>query len=227
MSVDLIKDDLEIIGILKGLCNSKSKLWCWQDIIHDDGTKERIVHYVIIQKVDPIRKTFHVRPNIKQGFRFDSKFKTFILAKERAVAFSFVPRDVGTQYMIIGIPTQITPVKAEFINSVELVEREDEDKHQHLRTAQRKQINSAKMVGIRKHDREGLLGVLDFHFLYDLSAGGLSFRVENPAEFIKDERIVAVSIDGKTLETPYRLIVRSIREMDEDKFKVGCQFIKD
>ena len=32
MSVDLIKDDLEIIGILKGLCNSKSKLWCWQDI---------------------------------------------------------------------------------------------------------------------------------------------------------------------------------------------------
>ncbi|EQC44219.1 PilZ domain-containing protein [Bacteriovorax sp. Seq25_V] len=227
MSGEVIKDDLEIIGILKGLSNNKTKLWCWQDVIHEDGTKERVVHYVIIQKVDPIKKVFHVRPNVKHGFRFVGDAKTFILAKERAIAFSFVPRDVGTQYMMIAIPTQVTPVKAEFIQSVELVERENEGKHQHLRAAERKQITSTKMVGIRKYDNEGLLGILDFHFLYDLSAGGLSFRVEDPAEFFKDERIVAVSIDGKNLANPYRLIVRSIREMEDGKFKVGCQFIKD
>lgn len=219
----LIKDDLEIIGILKGLMQQKTKLWCWQD---SSESGKRIVQYAIIQKVDPIKKVFYLRPNTKLGFKFTMNVPIFILANARAVAFSFYAREIGSQFIITPIPSKVTLVTGEYLDKISLVEKEDELANSHLRQVVRRKFESGKIIGVRRLNDLEEVGILSFFTLYDISSGGMGFCVQDPSEFNVDERIVVESLDGICLAKKIILGVKSVRQINDLEFKVGCQYIE-
>lgn len=225
MSQQVITDDLEIAGILKGLSQNKTKLWCWQNTKVDG---ERPVHYCLVQKVDQIKKIFTIRPTNKHGFRFVDGEPIFIFAQGRCVACKLDMRDLNKQGIILPLPDKLSVLNESFIQQVELVEREDEAANEHKREAARKTAKTGQMVGVRKINKETEeLETLDFYTLYDMSKGGMGIKVNDPAEFQKSDILVLVSVDGKDLSKAIRGQVMSIRQTEDivESFKVGIKFI--
>lgn len=220
-----IVDDLEIIGVLKSLAINKIKLWSWQDVSLSSGEKRRIVQYALIQKVDPMKNIFFLKPSSKNGFKFEENILIYLLANKRAVAFSVMPRELGSQFVIAQIPKKMTNVESEFINKIELVEKEDEVRHSHLRKNPRKQLKTGQLVGVRRVGLNGEIGLLNFYELFDVSSGGMGFCVDDPSELHIDEVILVESIDGSTLAKNLELVVKSVRQLEEFIFKVGLEFL--
>lgn len=220
-----IVDDLEIIGILKKLAMNKIKLWIWQDVSLPSGERRRIVQYSLIQKVDPIKNIFFLKPSSKNGFKFEENILIYLLANKRAVAFSIMPREMGTQFVIAQIPKKMTNVESEFIDKIELIEKEDEAKYSHLRQNTRKQLKAGQLVGVRRVGMNGEIGILNFYDLFDVSSGGMGFCVDDPSELNVDEVILVESIDGSTLAKSLELVVKSVRQLEDSIFKVGLEFL--
>jgi len=225
MAQELITDDLEIAGILKALSQNKTKLWCWQNTKVDG---ERPVHYCLVQKVDQIKKFFSIRPTNKNGFRFVEGEPIFLFAQGRCVACKLDMRDLNKQGIILPLPDKLSVLNESFIQQVELVEREDEAANEHKRDVPRKSAKSGQMVGIRKINKETQeLETLDFYTLYDMSKGGMGVKVNDPAEFQKNDLVAVLSVDGKELAKRINGQVMSIRQTEDiiESFKIGIKFI--
>lgn len=107
------------------------------------------------------------------------------------------------------------------------VEVENEAKFLHMRTAPRSKPKGDQLITIRKRKNE-TEGESEY-LLYDLSQGGMAFRIYDPVEFEVSEKIYVVAMSGKPLSQPLVGLVRSVRALPDEisEYKVGVQFIKE
>lgn len=226
-SPQLITDDLEIIGIFKAFMQRKEKLWTWQTI-SGPGNK-RVVHYSIVKKVDPLRKIIELKPNNKSGFRFDSKSEIFLFSKVRSIAIKLKVREMGADFIILALPQKLNLIHGDFLKNIELVEKENEQANKHLRQVPRVVAQEEQLLGLRRSSsEEQSTAPLEFFALHDMSQGGLSFHVSDPAEFSVGDFVVIEHLNDKELKNKLRGRVASLRLLEEsqDLFKVGVAFVK-
>lgn len=226
-SPQLITDDLEIIGIFKAFMQRKEKLWTWQTI--SGAGNKRVVHYSIVKKVDPLRKIIELKPNNKSGFRFDSKTEIFLFSKVRSIAIKLKVREMGAEFIILALPQKLNLIHGDFLKNIELVEKENEQANKHLRQVPRVVAQEEQLLGLRRSGlEEQSTAPLEFFALHDMSQGGLSFYVSDPAEFSVGDFVVIEHLNDKELKSKLRGRVASLRLLEEgqDLFKVGVAFIK-
>tara|TARA_R110000868_G_scaffold42681_8_gene144062 strand:- start:380 stop:1066 length:687 start_codon:yes stop_codon:yes gene_type:complete len=220
-----ITDDLEIIGIFKEFAKSRKCLWAWQQNLDESG--KRPVHFITIKKVDPIKKTIIVFPNNSDGFRFTKGSEIFLFCSDRGLAIKTPVREFEKDFITIPLPARLNVLSKEFLQKIELVERENEDRNKHKRAAPRSQAKTGQLVGIDRIDEYEQTIRSDLHSLYDISAGGMGFMVHDPAEFAVGDLVRVTHVDGKKL--PKELIgsVVAVRHLEDeviDTFKIGVKF---
>jgi hypothetical protein len=223
----LITDDLEIIGIFKAFMQRKEKLWTWQTAA--TGKSRRVVHYSIVKRVDPLKKTIELKPNNRSGFHFTSSDEIFLFSKVRSIAIKLKVREMGPEFIVLVLPVKLNTIHGDFLKNIELVEKENEDAHKHMRTVPRVVALEEQLVGIRrKTDSESQYQPLEFYGLHDMSQGGLSFHVSDPAEFTVGDTVQVEHLNAKELKTALAGKVASVRllEDNEELFKVGVAFLK-
>lgn len=218
-----INDDMEIVGIFKAFHQKKEKLWVWQQ--KDEDKIRRIVHYAMIRKVDALRKTIEFCPNNTLGFHFDPNKAIYLYSNKRSIALKLKMREYSNQFIIIGLPKKLNLVEGHFLNNIELVERENEQAHEHKRQVPRIPAKSQQTIGLRRtpNDRPGALEVYPLH---DISRGGMSFVVNDPAEFVVGERLELQNIDNRVLpkKLPGKVVSIKLFQEAEDEFKIGVAF---
>jgi hypothetical protein len=219
-----IKDDLEILGIFKAFLQKKEKLWLWQKSFQQG--QQRIVHYAIVKKIDPFKKIIELRPNNSTGFKLtNAQEPIFIYSGQRGVAVKVLMREFNPQFISFNLPSSLNLLSRDFLSNLQLVEKENEELHQHQRETPRIQTKGCKFLGLKRKD-ENLQSPLLNYELYDMSKGGLAFEVYDPAEFAKGERVIIISVDGKELPNFIDGEVASVKQLDGlEIFKVGVKFI--
>lgn len=225
MQKKFITDDLEIIGIFKEFVKSKKHMWAWQQ--NPDASGKRPVHFITVKKVDPIKKTIVVYANNSDGFRFTKGAEIFLFCSNRGLAIKTPVRELEKEYLTIPLPARLNLLSKEFLEKIELVEKENEDNHKHKRGAPRSQAKSGQLVGIDKLSDNGSILRTDLYSLYDISAGGMGFKVHDPAEFTTGDLIRVTHVDGKLLGKALTGVVMAVRQMEDEileTFKIGVKF---
>jgi hypothetical protein len=218
-----IDDDLEIIGIFKGFLQRKEKLWIWQR--SPDGKSQRLVHYAIVRRIDSIKKFIELRPNNTQGFFIkDKELPLFVFSNIRKVALKTYVRECTNEFLTFPLPQKLNAIVGDQLQDLELIERENEELHEHERGSPRIQAKVAQTLMLRRLSAPPKSPLAHYN-LYDISQGGLSFEVYDPAEFLVDEKLTFLSLDGKPFAKELIGIVSSIRQLQEGIFKVGIKFI--
>ncbi|MFZ8933162.1 MAG: PilZ domain-containing protein [Bacteriovoracaceae bacterium] len=229
MSDQSITDDMEIIRILMEIQLKKERLWVWQKELGEDG--KRPVHLCTIKKVDQIKNTIELRPTNTGGFRFTSSGTYFVFSEHRTLAFADTPIMLNENSLVIKLPVSMKVIKGDFVEKLQLVEKENEAVHMGKREAPRVTARSGQIVSMRRYsEQKGVRHpVLKFE-LYDVSSGGMSFILEDPAEFELEERLEVLSIDKTPFSQDVIGLVRGVREMEGEEgrglYKVGVQFIR-
>ncbi|MCP4913613.1 MAG: PilZ domain-containing protein [Oligoflexia bacterium] len=221
----LISDDLEIIDLFKVIQRDKEKIWAWQQDKLENGV--RPVHFVNVRKVDPLKKLIEVIPTTNTDFTYVKGKDLFIYCKAKNIATKITMRELESGYLTFKIPERLNILSEELASKLSIVEKENEEDNAHKREAPRKQADG-QMVTVNKTDEAGNIILDDMYTLYDISAGGMGFRVYDPAEFLKGDMVTVPSVNGKDLPNPLRGEVMSVRLMEDegDIFKVGVRFIK-
>lgn len=220
-----ITDDLEIIGTFKAFKTVKSKLWAWQQKTNEKGL--RPVHFIRVQKVDPIKKIIIFCPINADEFKFFKDEEIFIFSSDKGMAFKTPIRTMQAGILSVAMPKRLNFLSADFLAKIEIVEKDNEEINLHKRQAPRKQAKGDQIIGLKKLSVSGEEIKEGFYYLYDISAGGMGFKIEDPAEFEVGERVCLYSIDGNNLPKKIYGIVMSVRQMEEKKahvFKVGVKF---
>tara|TARA_R110002072_G_scaffold64203_2_gene159199 strand:- start:39772 stop:40461 length:690 start_codon:yes stop_codon:yes gene_type:complete len=220
-----IADDLEIIDLFKVILRDKEKLWAWQQDKLPNGV--RPVHFVSIRKVDPIKKIIEVIPTTNTGFTYVKGKDLFLYCKSKNIATKISMRELESEYITFTIPQKLNILSEELAEKLAIVEKENEESNAHKREVPRKQADG-QLVTVHKVDENGEIIHDDLFGLYDISAGGMGFRVYDPAEFLKGDRVIVPSVNGKDLPNSLKGEVMSVRLMEDegDIFKVGVRFIK-
>lgn len=220
-----ITDDLEIIGIFKEFARTRKSLWAWQQT--PDQTGKRPVHFITIKKVDAIKKTIVVYPNNSDGFRFTKDSEIFLFCSIRGLAIKTAVREFEKDFLTIPLPKKLNILSKEFLEKIELVERENENNHKHERVAPRSQAKTGQLVGIDKLNPSLETLRSELFNLYDISAGGMGFMVHDPAEYTPGDKIRVTHVDGKALPKHLYGEVMAVRQIEGesvDTFKVGVKF---
>ncbi len=220
----VITDDLEIIGIFKAFLQRKEKLWLWQK---KDTGAQRIVHYGLVKKIDGVKKFIEIRPNNTTGFKLNPKEPLFLYSTKRSVALKCMMRECEKDFLVLAIPARLNFIQGDFLQNMELVEKENEQAHAHERKAPRKQANDDQIIGLRRQLGSEVSSVLIYKF-YDISQGGMAFEVYDPAEFVIGDEVVVLYIDDKPLKEGIKGKVVSVRQLPDnpETFKIGVQFQK-
>ncbi len=220
---DFIEDDLTIINIFKKLLSTGDKVWLWQNPEHKGGIRH--AHFAVIKRYDILEKYIEVRPIEGHNFRFTPKRPVYLLSDDFKVAFLMKIKKFEPLFIAFETPTKLKVVSDDFKRGLEIVEKENEKKFSHLRSAPRKSASEDQSIGITRETKEGKF---QYYFLYDISAGGMGFLSEDPGEFAVGDSLFAHSIDGNSLPRVLKGKVVAIRNMEETgHFKVGVQFISD
>ena len=218
-----ILDEFEIHSFFRVLSQNKDKIWLWQKELVDG---KRIVQYGIVRKVDLIKKVIHISPNSSRGFKFENLDEFFFYHSQKSLAFKFKAREVTKEMMIVPIPKSFHKLSSDFLKNVELVEKENEEQFKHLRGAPRVQPQGDQFVSLVRVQTDSTYSKLEIFSLYDISQGGMGFRIDDPAEFDIGEVLEVKNINEK--EVPKVMIgeVVSIRqhESQQNEFKVGVKF---
>jgi hypothetical protein len=219
---EFITDDLEIIDIFRLILKSKEKLWTWQQVPNKSG--QRPVHFSLIKKVDPIKKTIEIEPTNKSGYRFSEQNDIFLYSRKKNVAIKFKAKWIDKQYIIFSIPQRLNQLSRELAEKISIVEKENEEANKHKRTAPRKKTEGGFVMLIKNYDDPASHKAILYN-LYDISSGGMGLKVQDPGEFIKGMKVKIISINGKNLGKSILGEVMSVREMPEDQcFKIGVKF---
>ncbi len=219
---DSVTDELEIIDIFKAISRRKEKLWLWQE--NKENPNQRSIHLCQIRKVDVMGKLIWLSPLNHSKFKFmnnDSDF--FIYSKTKNMAVRFQARERDTEFMSLSMPKKINALSDDFSQRLHLVEKENEKENLHKREVPRKQAKGKQTIRAQKQGEAHP----KVYNLYDISAGGLAIRWEDPGYFQKDETITILSINDSVLKQPLTGQVVSVREIPEEEiFKVGVKFIQ-
>ena len=220
-----VTDELEIIDIFRTLHRKKEKLWLWQE--NKENPNQRSIHLCTIRKVDVLAKLIWLNPLNQSKFHFnldeqrkDSDF--FLYSKAKNMAVRFQARERDSEYMSFSTPKKINALSDDFSQKLNLIEKENEREHIHERQLPRKEAKGKQTI-------QALLAnelQPKAYELYDISAGGLAIKWQDPGYFKKGDQIKILSINGAALKQPIQGEVVSIREMNDEIFKIGVQFIK-
>ncbi len=217
-----ITDELEIIDLFRILFKSKEKLWIWQE--NKENPSQRAIHLCMIRKVDVISKLIWISPLNQSKFQFNSEGSDFFLySKIRNLAISFKSREKDIEFISFTTPKKVNALSDDFSEKINLIEKENEQMHGHLRVAPRKQAKGKQTIrALRQGESQPQL-----YNLYDISAGGLAIKWEDPGYFKKGDLITILSINDSKLGSPITGEVVSVREMPEDEiFKIGVMFVQ-
>lgn len=218
---DFLSDDLEIINIFKKLLCRGTRVWLWQNPEEKGG--KRHAHYAVVKRYDVLEKYIEVRPIEGAQFRFTPKRPVFLLSDDCGVAFQLKVRKFEPLFIAFETPDKLKEVSDDFKRGLQIVEREDEEKFSHMRTAPRKSAGTDKSIGITKGAAEG---TPTYYFLYDISSGGMGFLTEDPGEFSVGDSLVAHAIDGNPLPKALHGEVVAVRNLEDSaSFKVGVRFV--
>ena len=219
-----ITDDLEIIDLFRVFFKEKERIWSWQQKIKEE-TGARPVHFILLKKLDIIKKVAIFEPLSDDGFQFIPGEELFIYSKKRNLAFKAKARELEKDFIIIPLPERMNILSEELAAKLAIVEREDENSNAHKRGDPRKQATGDQFVQLRKISSDGDIGPLKIINLYDISAGGMGLKVEDPGGFQKGQEVLVYNVNGKELDKPLNGKVLSVRHMEEDDlFKAGIQF---
>lgn len=218
--IQYIDEDLEIISIFKYLLQTKEKIWVWQKKSNATPHIRRPVHFATIRKVDAIKHVIEIRPNNSKGFKFETNDELFVYSSSKGVAFKIPIRERSPEMISFSMPKRMNLINGEMLTSLALVEKEDEEKHKHLRQIPRVSAKKDQMVSIYRPATNGH----NIYLLHDMSSGGMGFLIDDPAEFEVAETVEVLGIDGKPLNRKLRGKVVAIRQVDSRTFKVGVKF---
>lgn len=218
-----INDEFEIHSFFRVLYQTRDKVWLWKKELVNG---KRIVQYGIVKKVDLIKGIIHVSPCSSKGFKFESTEDFFFYDSNRSIAFKFKARELTTDMIVVPIPKSFHKVSSDFLKDVELVEKENEEKFKHLRNTPRVQSTGDQFISLVRLNTDGSQSMTEVFSLYDISGGGMGFRIDDPSEFDLNEVIEVRSVNEK--EVPKQMVgdIVSIRqdENDSSAFKVGVKF---
>lgn len=220
---DQVTDEFEIHSFLRVLSQTRDKIWLWQKELVDG---KRLVQYGVIKKVDLIKKVIHVSPCNTKGFKFLTLDEYFLYDSQKSLAFKFKARELTSDMMVIPIPQSIHKLSSDFLKNVELVEVENEELFKHLREAPRVQPKNEQFVSLERTKLDGSFSKLEVFTLYDISQGGMGFKIDDPSEFDIGEGVEVKYINENPVPKVMVGDVVSIRQ-DEDhgnEFKVGVRF---
>lgn len=219
---DSVTDELEIIDIFKTLSKRKEKLWLWQE--NKENPNQRAIHLCYIRKVDVIGKLVWLNPLNQSKFNFtNGPSDFFIYSKTKNMAVRFQAREKDDEFMSLSMPKKINALSDDFSQKLHLVEKENEEENLHKREVPRKQAKGKQTIRAQKQGENQP----KVYNLYDISAGGLAIKWEDPGFFQKDDIITILSINNSNLKQPITGQVVSVREIPgEDIFKVGVKFIQ-
>jgi hypothetical protein len=220
---DQVTDEFEIHSFFRVLSQSRDKIWLWQKELVDG---KRLVQYGVVKKVDLIKKVIHVSPCSSKGFKFLTLEEYFFYDSQKSLAFKFKARELTTDMMVVPIPQNIHKLSSDFLKNVELVEVENEEQFKHLREAPRVQPKSDQFVSLTRESSDGTQPKLEIFPLYDISQGGMGFKIDDPSEFDLAEVVEVKFINENPVPKEMIGDVVSIRQDEErnNEFKVGVKF---
>jgi len=207
-----ISDEYEIINIFKKIHRLESVLWLWQNV----GIKKRIVHFGIVKFFDLEKRHLSLRPKNKvsgRRFEFNTDDEIYFFSKDDELAGKTKIVSNFETGIVVNLPSTLNRIKCDEFNIFEV---DDDDKYKDKRAAPRGKAKERRVVTIiTDESKNGKKS--DLYVLYDLSKGGLSFIIDDPAMFRIGEKIVLTAIDGASIQKPLDgevVAIRTIKGMD-------------
>lgn len=223
--INIIDDSEEILSIFNRWKKNKEKLWIWQLDSSKNGD-HKLFNATII-KVDYANdiKTVDLKPTNTDGFELNSKIDTFIYSKVDNLACKTGLAGYDIYLIKLNFPKTLGVMSPELFSKLQLIEKENEDIYLEKRKEERGKMKVDKVVQLRRFSENKNIRhpTLTFN-IYDLSKGGLSFLVDDPAEFHKDEILEISKIDKNEFKAPMKCKVMGKREQD-GSYKIGIMFI--
>ncbi len=116
-------------------------------------------------------------------------------------------------------------LKTDKLDTFDSVKKVDEDKVFAMqRAAPRARPKKEKKVTLKLLDSSDKVLI---YSLFDLSTGGMAFKISGKEMFQKNDKLLVTAIDGKDLDKPMIGIIRNIIEDGLHSFRVGVQFIDE
>lgn len=220
-NLKVIDDYFEVSGIIDFIFSNNLNLFLWQ---HKRANEKRVFHYGRIHKVEKLEKIVRFVPSKTQGFRFDITAPLYIFSQDKCVAWKCWMKSCETSMVTGEYPQKLSQVERDYIEKLQFVEVEDEEKFKDQRAVPRKNAREGQMVGVERLK----LGKVFTHFLYDLSQGGMAFLVDDPGEYEVGEQIRLTMLDGVEVEKKIEGEVVAIRKKEESlgEFKVCIKFVQ-
>ena len=223
---DFIEDRAEVVECLGALRLAKEKLWLWQE----KPGEHRKIHFGIIKRLVEEKNLFMLfsgQPGIHFGFESDNP--VYVYSQEQKIAFQTQYQNVENEFINLEIPLKVGLLTKEQCEKLSVIEIENESAHRHKREHERKHPEANKTVRVEKiGQEEDDSGSSAEYALYDMSQGGISFRIQDPSLFQVGERVKFSEIDQEPLGKELYGTIRSIRWIEEDSdeaiLKVGVKF---
>lgn len=224
----LVIDESDLIlSILNRLKQEKIKLWTWQLELNSSG--KRGVYHSTITKIDFVNeiKTIDIKPTNTDGFDFGIDHSVFLYAESENLASKVQIIKYDPFIVKLVFPKSLGQMDQQLFSQLKLIEKENEELHLEQRSDERGKFKNEKIVEFRRfsEDKKVRHPLLKLE-MYDLSKGGLSFQIDDPAEFKIGELINISKIDHKGFSEPTIGKIMNIREQN-GKFKVGVMFVID
>ncbi|MCO4793851.1 MAG: PilZ domain-containing protein [Bacteriovoracaceae bacterium] len=218
---DPVKEQNEIDQLLGSVKANEEKVWIWQDSL--DEEEKPLVHFGLLIKYDDIKGVGEFKPTTEEGFNFRPELEINVYSPGFMLWYKFYPKETRDRKVTFSRPPQLSKLDSEFVQSLELIEIENEQENMHMRQTPRMQAKGNKRVGVQKANDP--LERLREYALYDMSQTGAGFIVDNPALYERGHKVVLLTMNGKKLDSPLRGRIMAVRQMDDDEeFKVGVMF---
>ncbi len=220
-NLKVIDDYFEVSSIIDSIFSNNLNLFLWQ---HKRANEKRVFHYARIHKVEKLEKVLRFVPSKTQGFRFDITAPLYIFSQDKCVAWKCWMKSCEAMMVAGEYPQKISQVERDYIEKLQFVEVEDEEKFKDQRAVPRKNAREGQMVGVERLKLEKVFT----HFLYDLSQGGMAFLVDDPGEYEVGEQVRLTMLDGVEVEKKIEGEVVAIRKKEESlgEFKVCIKFVQ-
>ena len=215
-----IKGKNEIDQMLSSLQIKEEKVWVWQESLDADG--KPLVHFAIVFSYDGNKDLGELKPTTEEGFYFKPEMEINLYSPQLTLWFKFFPKEAREEKVSFTRPERLSRLDNEFIESLELIEVENEEANMHMRQTARMKAKGNKKVGVQKAV-DPFEKVREYP-LYDMSQNGAGFLVDNPALYEQGQKIILRTMNGKKLDAPLRGRIMSVRQMDDEEFKVGIMF---
>lgn len=219
-----LTDGLDIYNLFRKYITKKERLWSWQTKLDENGN--RPLNLIIVTKIDIGSNTVDIRPTSDTGFHFSPDQDVFIFDKNNNYAFKIKFLTFDTFLIKFKIPKVIGRLEKNIFQKFELVEKENEKVHLAERESQRIKAKKQELTSLRRTSSTSTQrNELKKYVVYDFSVGGMAFLTSDPSEYQLGESIEVCKVGQNSFPQPIRGLIRGIRELKDDVYKIGVKFI--